>query len=84
MVALQILASAWNKEHANQMIIFKELIAGYLAIILFMHGRATPSAIPSSIRMASRANKDVSDAHGVRKVARDHKATPQAMTTLPP
>ena len=56
----------------------------YLAIMLFMHGRATPSAMPSTTRVASKAHKEVSAAHGVRNVASDHKATPHAMTTLPP
>ena len=52
--------------------------------MLFMQGRATPSAMPSRARIASRAHKEVSAAQGVRKVASDHKATPHAMTTLPP
>ena len=49
-----------------------------------MQGRATPSAIPSSILMASNAHNDASAAQGVRSVAMDHKATPHAITNLPP
>lgn len=56
----------------------------YLATMLFMQGRATPSAMPRRARIARRSHREVSAAQGVRKVAKDHKATPQAMTTLPP
>nr|GMD12408.1 hypothetical protein DVH24_036078 [Ipomoea batatas]GMD15857.1 hypothetical protein DVH24_036078 [Ipomoea batatas] len=47
-------------------------------------GRATPSAMPSNIRMESSAHKETSIAQGVRKVAKDQRVTPHAMTTLPP
>lgn len=49
-----------------------------------MLGNATPSAIPKRALMASNADRDDSAAQGVRKVAIDHKATPYAMTRLPP
>lgn len=52
--------------------------------MLFMQGRATPSATPSIARMAIKAHKEVSAAKGVRKVANDHSATPHPMTILPP
>ena len=56
----------------------------YLATMLFMQGRATPSAMPSKARIARSAHNEVSAAQGVKNVASDHKATPQPMTILPP
>lgn len=68
----------------HQTTIFYNFGNWYLATMLFMQGRATPSATPSKARIVSRAQIEVSAAHGVRKVASDHRATPHAMTTLPP
>nr|GMD69296.1 hypothetical protein BHE74_00042776 [Ipomoea batatas] len=45
-------------------------------------GKATPSAMPSNIRMRRSIHIETSAAHGVRNVAKDHRATPQAMTTF--
>lgn len=56
----------------------------YLESMLFMLGNATPSAIPSRVLMVSSDHKEVSAAQGVRRVAKDHKATPHAITSLPP
>lgn len=49
-----------------------------------MEGRATPSARPKKARIAKRLVVEWFAAHGVRNVAKDHKATPHAITLFPP
>lgn len=49
-----------------------------------MEGRATPSANPKNVRTAKRLVVEWLAAHGVRRVAKDHKATPHAITLFPP
>ena len=49
-----------------------------------MAGRATPSASPKKARTASRLRVEWEAAHGVMRVAKDHKATPHAITFFPP
>lgn len=49
-----------------------------------MDGRATPSASPKKVRTAKRLAVEWLAAHGVRRVAKDHKTTPQAITLFPP
>ena len=56
----------------------------YLDRRVFMEGRATPSARPKKARTAKRLVVEWFAAHGVRTVAKDHKATPQAITLFPP
>lgn len=45
---------------------------------------ATPSARPKRERTARSIAVEWSAAHGVSRVARDHKATPHAKTRFPP
>lgn len=49
-----------------------------------MEGRATPSARPKRARAARSMAVEWLAAHGVKAVATDQTATPQAMTLLPP
>uniref|UniRef100_A0A2P2IXD2 Uncharacterized protein n=1 Tax=Rhizophora mucronata TaxID=61149 RepID=A0A2P2IXD2_RHIMU len=49
-----------------------------------MEGKATPSASPKKARTANRLAVEWLAAHGVRRVAKDHNATPHAITFLPP
>lgn len=56
----------------------------YLHRMLFMEGMATPSARPMRARMRSSIPMEWPAAQGVASVASDHKAAPQAITTLPP
>lgn len=51
---------------------------------MFMEGRATPSANPKNARTAKRETVEWLAAQGVRRVAKDHKATPAAITLFPP
>lgn len=51
---------------------------------VFMEGKATPSARPNRARTARSIAVEWSAAHGVRKVARDQRATPHAITLFPP
>jgi hypothetical protein len=56
----------------------------YLDERVLMEGKATPSASPKNARTARRATVEWLAAHGVSRVARDHKATPHAITLFPP
>lgn len=49
-----------------------------------MQGMATPSASPKKARTAKRLAVEWLAAHGVRRVAKDQKATPHAITLFPP
>jgi len=49
-----------------------------------MDGKATPSANPKKDRMANKLTVEWFAARGVRRVAKDHKNTPQANTLFPP
>lgn len=49
-----------------------------------MEGRATPSASPKKARTAKRLVVELLAAQGVRRVAKDHRATPHAITRFPP
>lgn len=49
-----------------------------------MEGKATPSASPKKARTAKRLVVEWLAANGVRRVARDQRATPQAITLFPP
>ena len=49
-----------------------------------MEGRATPSANPKKARTAKRLAVEWFAAQGVSRVAKDHNATPQAITLFPP
>jgi len=50
----------------------------------FMDGNATPAARPNSARTTRRVAAEWPAAHGVRRVKKDHKATPHAITVFPP
>lgn len=65
-----------NKNYRNQ--------KKYLNTILFIHGNATPSATPSRILVEMNNHSERAAAQGERNVAKDHKATPYAMTRFPP
>mmetsp|Transcript_7162 Transcript_7162/g.30512 ORF Transcript_7162/g.30512 Transcript_7162/m.30512 type:complete len:309 (-) Transcript_7162:175-1101(-) len=54
------------------------------AVMLFMHGKATPSPRPMTARHRSSAGSDAAAAKGVRAVATDHVAMPARSTFLPP
>lgn len=56
----------------------------YLDTRVLIAGRATPSASPKKARTANRLRVEWEAAHGVRSVAKDHKATPHAKTFFPP
>lgn len=56
----------------------------YLDRRVFMDGSATPSARPKRMRTVRSIAVECSAANGVRNVARDHTATPHAMTLFPP
>lgn len=56
----------------------------YLDKRMFIEGIATPSARPKKARMTKRLIVEWFAAHGVRRVAKDHNATPQAITRFPP
>lgn len=49
-----------------------------------MAGKATPSARPKTARTTKRVAAEWLAAHGVRRVAKDHNATPHAITLVPP
>ena len=49
-----------------------------------MDGIVTPSASPKKARTANRLIVEWLAAKGVRRVAKDHKNTPQASTLFPP
>lgn len=49
-----------------------------------MDGRATPSASPKKARTANKPMVEWLAAKGVRRVAKDHKRTPHAITLFPP
>lgn len=51
---------------------------------VLMDGKATPSASPKKARTAKRLVVEWLAANGVRRVARDQRATPQAITRFPP
>lgn len=51
---------------------------------VFIEGKATPSARPKRARATKSMLVEWSAAHGVNNVAKDHKATPQAITLFPP
>jgi hypothetical protein len=51
---------------------------------MLMEGIATPSANPKKARTAKRLAVEWLAAQGVRRVAKDHKATPVAITLFPP
>ena len=54
------------------------------AVMLFMHGSATPSPRPITARHARSAGSDAAAAKGVSAVAMDHVAMPASSTFLPP
>lgn len=51
---------------------------------VLIEGMATPSASPKKARTAKRLAMEWLAANGVKRVAKDHKATPQAITLFPP
>lgn len=51
---------------------------------VLIEGKATPSASPNEARMAKRLTVEWLAAHGVKRVATDHKPTPHAITFFPP
>lgn len=56
----------------------------HLDMSVFMEGIATPSARPKMVRTARRVRVEWAAAHGVRRVAKDHRPTPHAITFFPP
>lgn len=49
-----------------------------------MEGKVTPSASPKKARTAKSPAVEWLAAHGVRRVANDHRPTPHASTRFPP